>query len=88
MNSRGAKVEPVRYVPGGGTRPEFDLYFPRQINGQPVLLPEDKNVSVELMHPTIGTLPSQRIFVEFRTAKMSVGGPIHLLKLLVLTACY
>ncbi len=76
MNSRGAKVEPARYVPGGGTRPEFDLYFPRQINGQPVLLPEDKNVSVELMHPTIGALPSQRIFLEFRTARMSLGGQL------------
>lgn len=74
MNSRGTKVEPVRYVGGGGTRPEFDLYFPRQINGQPVLLPEDKNVSIELTHPTIGILPSQRIFLEFKTAKMSVGG--------------
>jgi hypothetical protein len=76
MNSRGAKVELLRYVPGGGTRPEFDLYFPRQVNGQPVLLPEDKNVSVELMHPTIGSLPSQRIFLEFRTSKMSVGGQL------------
>jgi hypothetical protein len=76
MNSRGAKVELARYVPGGGTRPEFDLYFPRQINGQPVLLPEDKNVSVELMHPAIGSLPSERIFLEFRTAKMSVAGQL------------
>ena len=76
MNSRGAKVELQRYVPGGGTRPEFDLYFPRQVNGQPVLLPEDKHVSVELMHPTIGSLPSQRIFLEFRTSKMSVGGQL------------
>jgi len=76
MNSRGAKVEPVRYVPGGGTRPEFDLYFPRQINGQPVLLPDDKNISIELTHPPIGSLPSQRIFLEFRTTKMSVGGQL------------
>lgn len=74
MNSRGAKLTPVRYVSGGGTRPEFDLYFPRQINGQAVLLPEDKNVSIELTHPAIGTLPSQRIFLEFRTAKMFAGG--------------
>lgn len=76
MNSRGAKLGPVRYVSGGGTRPEFDLYFPRQINGQPVLLPEDKNVSIELTHPAIGTLASQRIFLEFKTAKMSVGGQL------------
>lgn len=76
MNSRGAKVELVHYVPGSGSRPEFDLYFPRQINGLAVLLPEDKNVSVELTHPAIGTLPSQRIFLEFRAAKMSVGGQL------------
>ena len=74
MNSRGTKIEPVRYVSGGGTKPEFDLHFPRQINGQPVLLPEDKTVSVELNHPDIGTLPSQRVFLEFRTAKMMTGG--------------
>lgn len=74
MNSRGDKVEPVRLICGQGAQHEFDLYFPRQVNGQPILLPEDKTVSIELTHPPIDIFPSQRIFVEFKIAKMMVGG--------------
>ena len=74
MNSRGDKVEPVRLINGQGAQHEFDLYFPRQVNGRPTLLPEDKTASIELTHPTIDIFPTQRIFVEFRIAKMMMGG--------------
>ncbi len=65
-----------RYVLGRGDAREFDMIFPRQVDGHPLLAPQDKNLKLEFQHPRIGILGDARILVEFKVAKMVVDGQV------------
>lgn len=73
---RGAKVSPLRFVAGQGAVHEFDLFFPRMVNGLPILKPDDTSVAVEFQHPDVGILRTQRVFLEFKVSRMRSGAQL------------
>jgi hypothetical protein len=74
--SRGQKITPVRMVSPKGGAQEFELIFPRMVEGKPLLEPGDKTISVEFISPPIGDVSSSRVFVEFKVDKMALNGQL------------
>ncbi|HXN23590.1 MAG TPA: hypothetical protein VOA41_12690 [Candidatus Dormibacteraeota bacterium] len=73
---RGQKVTPLRLISHKSGAQEFELVFPRMIDGKPLLEPGDKTMSVEFASPSVGEIKSSRVFVEFKIAKMMVNGQL------------
>lgn len=72
----GKRVAPVKYVAAKGAGLEFELIFPRLVNGEPIITPDVKSISVEFQHPNIGPEGTARVFQEFKTEKMTVNGTV------------
>ena len=62
----------VQVVPGEGG--QFFIHFPRTVNGQPVVSPGDKNISLEFIHPEIGVLRTERMLFNFKVKDMTASG--------------
>ena len=74
--SRRQKVPPLRLISPKGGAQEFELIFPRTVDGKPLLEPGDKSVAVEFASPAIGQVDSFRVFVEFKADKMILDGQL------------
>jgi hypothetical protein len=82
-NSRGDKVALKQFtVPQGGER-SFQFIFPRQVNGKPLLSPEDKSLILEFAYPVVKIpetyneeLGNGRGYMEFKPAKMLFQGSL------------
>ena len=75
LNTPSARVELLDVIrPAGGG--ELHLVFPRNVGGQPILQPTDKKAAVEFVHPTVGLLRTQRIYVEFKVKDMMLDGQL------------
>lgn len=74
--STGKRVAPIKYVAARGASLEFELFFPRHLNGVPIVTPDVKSISVEFQHPNIGPEGTARVFQEFKTEKMTVNGTV------------
>lgn len=72
----GARVSPVRFVSPKSGAYEFELIFPRVVNGEPVISESSKTVGLEFPHPTVGDFPRQRVYVEFKPDKMAMNGKV------------
>jgi|GEM_PF-4826664 len=48
------KIAPIKFISPRGSAPEFELIFPRMVDGKPVIGPNDKLVSVEFVTPSVG----------------------------------
>ncbi len=70
------KVYLGRYIPAQGAQPEFQFIFPRNVDGQPVLSPNDKNIRLEFTYPVIGGIGDGRGYLEFKVEKMIFEGNI------------
>jgi len=73
---RGQKVAPVRMISPKGGAQEFELIFPRLVEGKPFLEPGDKTIGVEFVSPSVGGVDSSRVFMEFKVDKMSLNGEL------------
>lgn len=77
--ARGQKVVPARMVSPKGGAQEFELIFPRIVEGKPLLDSGDKTISVEFVSPSIGGtsgVASSRVFIEFKVDKMALNGQL------------
>ncbi len=74
--STGKRVAPIKYVSAKGGGLEFELIFPRHMNGEPIITPDVKSISVEFQHPNIGPEGTARVFQDFKTEKMTVNGTV------------
>lgn len=74
--AKGQKVSPVRMLSPKGGAQEFELIFPRIVDGKPLLEPGDKTISVEFVSPSIGGVDSSRVFIEFKVDKMALNGQL------------
>ena len=84
--STGVKVQPLQFISPPGAALEFELIFPRMVNGEPLITPAVKSFSVEFRHPNVGNLETEqlggnvsvekyaRVSVEFKTEKMLLNG--------------
>jgi hypothetical protein len=73
---RGQKVAPIRLISPKGGAQEFELVFPRVVDGKPILETGDKTIGVEFQSPGVGSVASDRVFVEFKVEKMALNGEI------------
>jgi hypothetical protein len=68
------RVSPMHAQVAPGAAREMQFIFPRVVNGQPLVGPKDKELSLELAHPTIGIIPEERVFIRFEVKKLMTGG--------------
>jgi hypothetical protein len=73
---RGQKVAPVRMISPKGGAQEFELIFPRVVEGKPLLEPGDRTMGVEFISPAVGGVDSSRVFMEFKVDKMTLNGQL------------
>jgi hypothetical protein len=71
----GERVPPLVYTFIEPSR-AFQLIFPHQHNGRPLVGPSDKTLRLEFQHPRIGDFGEARILREFKTEKMLFGGSL------------
>ncbi|MGE0128262.1 MAG: hypothetical protein AB7U82_09295 [Blastocatellales bacterium] len=76
LASNGQRIQPTRYTALTGAGREFQLVFPRQINGQPVVGPKDKSIKIEFKHPRVGNEGEARVLLEFKADKMTMQGAV------------
>ena len=74
--SRGQKIAPVRMISPKGGAQEFELIFPRMVEGKPLLERDDKAISLEFVSPSVGGVNSSRVFMEFTVDKMVLDGQL------------
>jgi hypothetical protein len=55
INERGNRVAPIRFTSPRGGAYEFDMAFPRTVNGEPVIHEGDKTFQIEFHNPAVGT---------------------------------
>jgi hypothetical protein len=70
IGSRGARVPLRHYTVAQGVQQAFQFVFPRQVEGRPVVGPQDEWLQVEFRYN------GQRLRVEFPTKKMMVDGEL------------
>lgn len=74
INEHGLRVPPLRFVsPKSGTY-EFELFFPRMVNNEPVVQPGDKNLRLQFPHPAVGNFSAELALIEFKLDKMAWNG--------------
>ncbi len=75
---KGQKITPLRLLSPKGGAQEFELIFPRLVNGEPLVSPSDKTVGIEFVAPTIAKIAGERVFVEFKLDRMTLDGrPVY-----------
>ena len=75
------KVPIARYIAAQGGSRSFQFIFPREVDGKPVIAPQDKSIKLEFPYPAPDTGPlkgfgSGHAFQEFKTEKMVFAGNI------------
>lgn len=76
ITPRGERLQPMDFIKAGGGGGAFQLAFPRQVNGRPLLDAGDKELKFEFPHPNIGDLGESRVFLIFPVAKMVVNNAV------------
>jgi hypothetical protein len=55
ITERGERIAPNRFVSSRAGAYEFELNFPRTVNGEPLIHPADKEFSIQFTNPAVGT---------------------------------
>jgi hypothetical protein len=79
-NSRGDQAPLAQFSASQGAERSFQLIFPRQINGQPFIGPEDKSFQLEFTYPALGSqsegtkFEEGTAYIEFKPKNMVFEG--------------
>ena len=73
---RGQRIYPLTYTKVGGGGGAFQLTFPKNNNGKPIVTPQDKEIQVRFPHPNIGDQGEVQVSVTFNLRKMTVNGKL------------
>ena len=76
IGPKGQKIPPQRVTTATGAGREFTLYFPRLVEGQPLVTPQDKTIKLEFNHPRISDQSESRVLLEFKIEKMLMQGAV------------
>jgi len=92
LNTTSAKkVLPIKFISPKGGAPEFELIFPRTVDGKPVIGADDKLMSIEFVTPRVGNTATasrgnisdtsggasgRRAYAEFKVEKMMMDGKL------------
>jgi hypothetical protein len=74
INEHGLRVQPIRFVSPKSGAYEFELFFPRMVNNEPVVQAGDKNLRLQFPHPRVGNFTADLALVEFKIDKMVWNG--------------
>ncbi len=74
--SKGDQVPLAQFAAAQGGERAFQFVFPRQINGQEILGPDDKELKLEFPYPKAGSIPEGKAFMEFKTKDMQFDGKV------------
>jgi hypothetical protein len=55
ITERGDRFSPVHFTSPKGGAYEFDMAFPRTVNGEPIIHPDDKTFQIQFVNPAVGT---------------------------------
>jgi hypothetical protein len=75
LSGNKGKTPLARFVVGQGADRWFQFIFPREVDGKPVITPQDKSIKLEFAYPAMG-MGSGQAFQEFKTDKMIFNGNI------------
>jgi hypothetical protein len=70
------RVAPVNFEVLPGAAREFEVTFPRTINGEPLVGPSDKDIAVEFTNPPVGGKGSSRVYMKFKVQDMVSDGKV------------
>lgn len=70
------KVPLLRYSVTQGAGREFQVVFPREYHGRPLLGPNDKTLQLEFPHPAIRGQAGSLVLIAFRVEKMLIQGKV------------
>lgn len=76
LNAAGEKVPLLRYTATQGAGREFQLVFPREYKGHPLIGPKDKTLQLEFPHPVIRGQTGSLILIPFKVEKMMIQGAV------------
>lgn len=76
LGPRGKRIYPLTYAVPEGTDGAFEVSFPKIVEGEPLLTPEDKELRLLLVHPDIGQQGSANIYFHFDVRKMLINGKV------------
>jgi hypothetical protein len=76
ITEKGTKVPPLTFSFVEGTETEFDVTFPRNAGGEPLIAPEAKSMKVQFPNPAFGDFPEKTVAVEYRFDKMMWNGKL------------
>jgi len=71
MGRKGTRIHPARFVSPPGSAMEFEVIFPRIVDGQPIVDETTKNLMLEL--PGVG-FGEERLLLQFKAEKMKFKG--------------
>lgn len=74
ITDKGAHVLPSSYTFIPGADHEFDLTFPRLLNGEPIFGSGTKSIKIQFLNPAIGDFGTEKKTVEFKFDRMVVDG--------------
>jgi hypothetical protein len=75
-NTNGEKVYVAKYSAEQGAGRGFQFIFPREVDGKPLLGPQDKSLKLQFAYPVIGGIGDGKAFLEFKVQKMIFDGNI------------
>jgi len=73
---KGSKARLVRYNPPQGAQTDFAFIFPREVDGNPILSDENKNLILEFTYPIVGGIGDGKGYAEFKVKKMMIKGGV------------
>jgi len=72
----GEEVPLLGYAAERGAGRTFELVFPREPEGRPLLRPDSKTLRLDFLHPNIRGQGEVRAFVEFKVKNMLIEGEV------------
>jgi hypothetical protein len=72
----GEEVPLLSYAAEQGAARTFEVVFPRESEGRPLLRPDSKTLRLDFLHPNIRGQGEVRAFVEFKVKRMLIEGEV------------
>jgi hypothetical protein len=76
LTGKNTKVPIARFAVGQGAERTFQFVFPREVDGKPLITPQDKSIKLEFTYPVFQGFGSGQGFLEFKVEKMIFNGNI------------
>jgi len=76
ITDKGVHVAPSSFSFTEGVENEFDITFPRTLNGEPIFGPGAKSIKIQFVNPPMGDFGADKKTFEFKLDKMMLDGKL------------